>query len=276
MAKSIASYYARVGVDIDPSGIKKVDAYLKRIEARMQRSLNSTKNKLKVPALEINRFTVDRERLNKAITFALNNASRQTVFQVTRFNVDKIALQRAIDRASRGMAITPRLTPLPNTQRTVSNNLQQVPAQTQVAPPQQRQRTVGGRAGFLGLGLRTGPLTAVGAVYGGARAVGAGNRANQEIMSAQLTTQAVTEAGGAHGQGTKAFEWLKSEGNRIGFNYMEQVQDYNSLLANVMGSGLTLSQGQDVFQGFSEYGRAMGITPYRQKLVLTAASQMFG
>jgi tape measure domain-containing protein len=120
-------------------------------------------------------------------------------------------------------------------------------------------------------------------MYGPAIALGFGgyglaqtNRLNQEVISAQLTTQAVTEAAGLQGQGPAAFDWLRQQGNRIGFSYMDQAQDYNNFLSNSLGAGMSLQGSQDIYLGFAEYARAMGITPARNKLVMNALSQMMG
>lgn len=148
-------------------------------------------------------------------------------------------------------------------------------------------RAVAGRAGVgagMGLGLMRGPMGALmgygAAGYGlmmAGRGVGAMNQANQELISTQLTTQAVIEAqGGTPATGRRAFDWLRGESYRLGFSYMDQAQDYNSFLANALGAGQSLSGAQGIYQGFAEYQRAMGINPARQKLVMSALSQMMG
>lgn len=129
----------------------------------------------------------------------------------------------------------------------------------------------GGAAGaFARYGLSSLPL--VGGVFGAS----AMNRGNQEAISARLTTQAVVEAQGLTGQGPAAFDWLRNQGNRIGFSYMDQAQDYNNFLSNSLGAGLSLGGSQDIYLGFAEYSKAMGVTPARQKLVMNALSQMQG
>lgn len=131
---------------------------------------------------------------------------------------------------------------------------------------------LGGAVGGLSGGF-TGLVGGVAAGYG----LGALNRANQEIIGAELTTQAVMEANGlTAADGPKAFHWLKNQAERLGFSYMDSAQDYNSFLANSMGAGNSLETAQDIFKGFSEYGRAMHLTPYRTKLVMNALSQMQG
>jgi len=137
-----------------------------------------------------------------------------------------------------------------------------------------------GRANYLHAGGAAGAIMRYGVdslpFIGGAMGLSALNRANQEVRSAELTTQAVTEAAGLYGQGPQAYEWLRSLASEVGMNYMDSAQDYNSFLSNALGAGVSLGGSQDVFQGMVEYSTAMGITPYRRKLVLNALSQMFG
>jgi len=129
----------------------------------------------------------------------------------------------------------------------------------------------GGAAGaFARYGMASLPF--VGGVYG----LGTLNTANREGISARLTTQAVVEAAGLQGRGEEAFGWLRNQANRIGFSYMDQSQDYNNFLSNSLGAGLGLEESQDIYLGFAEYSKAMGITPARQKLVMNALSQMQG
>lgn len=130
----------------------------------------------------------------------------------------------------------------------------------------------GGAAGGM-MGGFQGLVGGVAAGYGLASL----NRQNQDIIGARLTTQAVMESTGyGAAAGDPAFDWLKGQAQRLGFSYMDSAQDYNSFLANSLGAGNSLESAQDVFKGFSEYGRAMHLSPYRTKLVMNALSQMQG
>lgn len=129
----------------------------------------------------------------------------------------------------------------------------------------------GGAIGAIArYGIAAIPL--VGGVYG----LNQLNKTNQEAVSARLTTKAVTEAAGLQGQGGEAFDWLRQQGHRIGFNYLDQAQDYNNYLSNSLGAGMDLKSAQNTYLGFAEYSKAMGTTPARQKLVMNALSQMMG
>lgn len=269
--RSISSYFATVGVDIDKTGVRNVDAYLKRIERRMEAFARRSQKNLRLNTLALDRFTVDQRRLNRVVGDALDVASTRTVFQISRFHVDQINLQRALNRASRGLAL-----PMGDGGKSGGPNRYTQAERLELENTRHRNRMeqiaargVGTR-GTVGLGLRAGPFAGALGVYGAYRGLSALNTANQEIISAQLTTQAVTEAGGAPGEGPRAFEWLRAQANRVGFSYMDAAQDYNNLLSNTLASGLSVAEGQNVFQGFSEYGRAMGVTPHRQNLVFNA------
>lgn len=137
------------------------------------------------------------------------------------------------------------------------------------------------RANFLHAGGAGGALARYGLAslpfVGGVYGLGSLNTANQELISGQLTTQAVLAAKGySTQQGVDANKWLFGLANNVGFNYMEALPDYNQFLSNSLGAGLGVEQSQEIFQGFSEYQTAMGVTPARRKLVQNALSQMLG
>ena len=138
-----------------------------------------------------------------------------------------------------------------------------------------------GRANYLHAGGATGAFMRYGIgslpFIGGMYGIGALNRANQEAISTRLTTQAVVQGYGMEEQvGVEAFDWLRNLGNEVGFSYMDASQDYNQFLANALGAGLGIDGSQDIFQGMAEYQTAMGVTPYRRKLVNNALNQMLG
>jgi hypothetical protein len=119
-----------------------------------------------------------------------------------------------------------------------------------------------------------GPAIALGL---GGYGLNALNKRNQEVVSAQLQTQAViTGNGGTAEQGEKSFDWLRKTANRVGFNYLDASSDFNVLTSNLLGSGGTVAQSQNIFKGFAEYGRVNKLSPARQKLVFNALSQIAG
>nr|DAH57104.1 MAG TPA: tail tape measure [Caudoviricetes sp.] len=253
---NIAKYYASISFDVSARDIQKVDKALNSIENRLkafQKRLNSTLN------LDINRFTVDQRRLNIALGNALDVASARNVFQVSRFVVDQGSLNRQLTRslaeASRVAAAT--VSVRPNTTGSVA-----------------RAAATGAAFGGFGLGrLGTAGLALIGGGYG----LGALNRRNQEVVSAQLQSQAVVQqSGGTVEQGQASFQYLRSEANRIGFNYLDASADYNKLISGLTGSGISLQQSQKVFSGFAELARVNKLDKVTQNRLFRALSQVAG
>src|SRR3990167_1297290 len=265
----ISSYYAKVSLSTDMAALKKVDRYLKLLEARLAKF--HKKGKIGNGVFNIN-FAFNTNRLQFEVQKAFNDVSRRVIFPVNRFQIDQSRLTRDINSSIRqamlGVNMNLTLNPRVTQPRGVTGRAAALGQPTGGLSARQAG-LAGGSAGIFS--RYGGPAILGGAtLYGGS----ALNRANQEIISAQLTTQAVVEAQGLKGEGPAAFEWLRGQGNRIGFSYLDQAQDYNNFLSNSLGAGRTLDQAQNTYLGFAEYARAMGTSPARQKLVMNALSQM--
>lgn len=253
---NIAKYYASIGFQVDTRDIQKVDRALKLVENKLkglQKRLATTLT------FDISKFDVNQRRLNRVLGDALDVASTRTVFQVSRFNIDQGSLNRSLTRAmteaSRVAAVAAPIRP--NMQSSVA-------------------RAAATGAAFGGIGL--GRLGAAGlALAGGGYGLGALNRRNQEVVSAQLQSQAVVQqAGGTVQQGQESFQWLRNQANRIGFNYLDASPDYNKLLSGLTGAGMSVKQGQDVYKGFAELSRVNKLDRVQQQRVFRALSQIAG
>lgn len=255
----IANYFASIGFKIDPKEVRKVDKHLKLIENKLKMFAKKNSALFKI---DIAGFDINQAKLRVKVQASLDNVARTTAMPITNFAIDQARLNRQM------------ITAMTTASRVASKASQLSPDVNGVGGRGVSGRHLVAAGGLGGLAARAyTPLIGLGlGGYGLAQM----NKRNQEVISAQLTTQAVTEAAGLKGQGTSAFEWLRSQGNRIGFNYLDNAQDYNNFLSNSLGAGQTMEQSQDIYLGFSEYQRAMGITPARQKLVMNALSQMQG
>lgn len=253
---NIARYYASIGFRVDSRDIQQVDRALNSVETRLrafQRRLDSTLN------LNINRFTVDQRRLNVALGNALDIASARNVFQVSRFNIDQASLNRQLTRS------------LVEASRVASANVNVRP---NIGGGVARAAATGAAFGGFGLGrLGTAGLALIGGGYG----LGALNRRNQEVVSAQLQSQAVVQqAGGTAEKGQDSFQYLRSEANRIGFNYLDAAPDYNKLISGLTGSGVSVRESQKVFSGFAELARVQKLDKTTQNRLFRALSQVAG
>ena len=251
--------------------------------------------------VETGAVRISQPMLNKGIQAALQNASDKVVFEVSKFAVNERNLRAALMRAQQSLGNMGSTGGIGQRGTLSSGEWDRREAEKQRLWWERREalredearrtaermaRRPQGSSSFAdnrSMAFGGGVAGTAARMYAPALALGFGgyglaqtNKMNQEVISAQLTTQAVTEAAGLKGQGPEAFEWLRSQGNRIGFSYMDMAQDYNNFLSNSLGAGVSLEGSQDIFQGFSEYSRAMGITPARNKLVMNALSQMIG
>jgi hypothetical protein len=248
----IAKY--TVGVDFNLKW-KQLDKNLKLLEKKLAKF---SAGKL---AFSIDRFVVDQRKLNLALGNALDRASMTTAFSIDRFVIDQASLTRQMTRAMRNAA------------RAASAQADITPNVNGRGGISTRQAGVaGGVGGFTARAYM--PLVALAA---GGYGLGALNRRNQEIVSAQLQTSAIVQqAGGTAAQGTQSFEWLRGEGERVGFNWLEAVPDYNKLISGLTGAGMTVGQGQGVFQGFSELARVNKLDRTSQNRLFRALSQVAG
>lgn len=245
----IAKYFASLGFDVSKNSIRRVDKAFNHVENRFKKLQKFSNKAIKI---NISGFDVNQAALNRTLGNALDVASHRVVFDISRFVVNDAALLAALLAASRRLPIPPDLRPTPYVGPSVRAT---------------------GRAGF-----------GVGGVLGGALAIGLGgyglsqlNRRNQEVVSAQLQTSAVVQqAGGTAAQGSDSFQYLRKEGNRIGFNYLDASGDYNKLIAGLTGSGVSVGNSQKVFSGFAELARVNKLDKTTQNRLFRALSQVAG
>lgn len=249
----ISKYFASMGIEVDKASIKKVDKALDHVENRLKKL--STFNKPIV--LNIGNFDVDQRRLNIALGNALDMASQRLVFEVSHFAVNQAALNRSVGSALNRASAT----------------------QTMHVNQRGSTRAAAGAAvggGLIGRGVSGlyGPAIALGL---GGYGLGALNQRNQQVVAAQLQTNAVVQqAGGTAAEGGQAFSWLREQGQRVGFNYLEAAPDYAKLLSGLTGAGMSVKEGQGVYKGFAELSRVNKLDRVQQQRVFRALSQIAG
>lgn len=256
----IAKFYASLGIRTSKNELSKVDKFLKTIEERFKKS--------KGVLLRLDKFAIDQKALTRALGSALDVASRTVTFEVSKFVVNERNLQAALLRASRR---------LPGMQGGAggTNHTPSAPGNSpnRVAPSR-IGRTVGATAAGFGVSRLYGPALALAA---GGYGLSALNKRNQQIVSAQLQSQAVVQQiGGTAQQGNDSFQYLRSEANRIGFNYLDASPDYNKLISGLTGSGVSLGKSQKVFSGFAELARVNKLDKTTQNRLFRALSQVAG
>lgn len=262
----IAKYTVGVDYKINSASIRRVDRELNKLEKTLKKLKDKNLNRLN---LNIANFTVDQRRLNMVIGNALDRASQMTTFQISRFVVDQNHLNRTVATAmTRAMHAAPNHINMTGHVRTVGGR-------TVVNEGGIRSRHAIGAGGAAGVASRFyGPALAL---AGGGYGLAQLNRRNQEVVSAQLQTQAVVQqAGGTVQEGQQSFDWLRAQGNRIGFNYLEAAPDYNNLVSGLTGAGMSLQQSQGVYKGFAELARTNKLDRTRQNRLFRALAQVAG
>lgn len=265
---AITSYFAELGFGVNTKSIRKVDSALKNMEKKLKAFGKTASQNM---AINLVKFNVNQKALNFAMGTALDIASRQTVFQVSRFVVDQAHLNRTLNAAFAVASRTARLNIRPN----VSPN-----GGRRVEPTgrgsSRRHAVTGGVAGGIAGGLSRlyGPALALGL---GGYGLGALNNRNQQVVAAQLQTSAVAQQAGATPyEGKQSFEWLKKQADKTGFNYLDAAPDYNKLTSGLTGAGMSIQQSQGVFKGFSELSRVNKLDRTAQSRVYRALSQIAG
>lgn len=268
---AITSYFAELGFGVSTKSIRKVDSALKSMEKKLKAFGKTASQNM---AINLVKFNVNQKALNFAMGNALDLASRQTVFQVTRFSVDQAHLNRTLSAAMvAASAAVSRLTLRPN----MVPHTPRIPGSS-VTPRGGSGRHViaGGVAGGIAGGLSRlyGPALALGL---GGYGLGALNNRNQQVVAAQLQTTAVAQQAGATPyEGKQSFEWLRKQADKTGFNYLDAAPDYNKLTSGLTGAGMSIEQSQGVFKGFSELSRVNKLDRVAQSRVYRALSQIAG
>lgn len=284
----VADYFASFGLRIDKSSVAKADATLDRLEARLngigkgggfrlgrfsinQAKMDAALDKALAAAslksvFNITKFDVNQTALNIALGTALDIASARNVFHISRFNVDQSHLNSQMINA------------MANAARIASATTSLRPRIANSAMPNERavsRRSAAATGGIAG-GLSRVYAPALGLALGG-YGLSSLNQKNQEVVAAQLQSQAVSQAfGGTAEQGTENFQFLRNLGNKVGFNYVKASPDFNNLMSNLLGAGGTQEQARNIFKGFAEYGRVNKLSAARQNLVFNALSQVAG
>ncbi len=126
--------------------------------------------------------------------------------------------------------------------------------------------------GLLGYSLISGPHLA-GAV--GGFGIGYGlSQMNNLVNEINALTMSLTSITGSAGDAAKALDYLKSESNRLGFDYMQAATGYKNLLATTAKTEIGARGGQQIFSGLMSFFTAYGATEDQKGRGTTAITQM--
>jgi hypothetical protein len=262
MTAPIARYFASLGVEVDRKSVALVDSTLNRLQQKIRNFGRQTNKDLRVN-FDISKFNVDQRKLNMVLGNALDVASLRTTFEITNFQVNQAMLNQSVSRA---VNVAERMADM-----NVNVRARAVPG----ADGGISTRHAVAAGGIGGIAARA-YLPAL-ALAGGGYGAGFLNRRNQEVVSAQLMTQAVVQqAGGTAQEGTQSFDWLRGQADRVGFNYLEAAPDFNKLISGLTGAGMSVGTSQETFRGFAELSRVNKLDKTSQNRLFRALSQVAG
>ncbi len=297
----IASYWASLGFKIDQKELRKVDSTLKTLETKLSKFSKKFEKSLLI------NIKIDQRNLNSTLGNALDRASKSVVFEISRFSVNQRNMQAALLRANRGtqggsggrgasmgmgsntyITHTRSLSPQEWNRREGTKNEEWNRRRAEIRADEAarraargtRQGGLGGRevvgAGGVG-GIAARAYMPALALAGGGYGASWLNKRNQEVVSAQLMTQAVVQqSGGTKEQGIQSFDWLRNQGNRVGFNYLDAAPDFNKLVSGLTGAGMSVDTSQETFKGFAELSRVNKLDKTSQNRLFRALSQVAG
>jgi hypothetical protein len=122
---------------------------------------------------------------------------------------------------------------------------------------------MGGAGGALArYGLASLPF--VGGMYGLASL----NRANQTLMSTEISSGAIFGS-----RADEAKNWLKQHSNYVGYNYLETMPIFSQFMAAAQNT-IGFTPGLNIFEGFMEFGRSRGADKLGMQRASRALQQM--
>lgn len=240
---AVTQYYAKVGISIDNSQLKKVDRYFKLIEAKLSRF--HKKN-------NILNFTINIRGLEKKLGDALDTVSRKVAFEVSRFVVNDKNLQAALMSAGR---------------RVSKNITAGTPAgSSSVAAAKRSNESFIRSSGTVGTIAKYGVASIP--FIGGALGMAQLNQANQQMISSNIAAESVL------GSNAKPLlDWLAKRSDYLGVSYADTLPQFTKFMASsspLMGQ----EASKDVFSSFMQFGRTRGADKVSMNRALTAIGQM--
>lgn len=292
----ISKYTVDISFRVDQKELRKLDATLKNLQKKLT---NFGKNLNKKLSFEISSFSINQRNLNRVLGNALDLSSKNVTFEVAKFSVNDRNLQAALLKAGRRTGLTgiggsqltsrewDRRRQITNSDRESEALLRHQRAMQLASIRAARSsglersqsgitHAVANGVGGVGGLLARSYLPAL-ALAGGGYGLAALNNRNQQVVSAQLQTNAVVgQATGNPQQGQQAFDYLRYQANRIGFNYLDAAPQYNNVISGLTGAGMSVAQSQKVFKGFAEISRVNKLDRIQQQRLFKAISQVAG
>lgn len=289
----VSSYFASVGVQIDPKSLAQVDAYLNSITRKFSKfSTGMGKNS----SFQV-KLDVDQAYFSNRLRIALNNAGRLQTLRLRNFDISGVSLGRQINSALKQATMTQRgairlgtvisASSLAAMRQQIRNSINSLVVSPIINPRVNAatQRGTGGsrarRNGYTGthhnpmmMGGGIGAMMRYGAfalpAYGGV--IGFNNLTNKaaEMQGQQMMLKTATQDPAQAGQQNA---YVRDVAKRLGKNPEDILPFYAQMYAGSRGTALE-SQLPQGFESFLQYGSVMGLGAENLKGSIRAISQM--
>jgi len=303
MASPVASYFARVGIDVDTSSLTKVDAYFRALEGKFSKIKGRLGNGVTLRVNAELQFTKSYRRVNEQLK-QMGNSLTLTIKKLNfAVNAKQIKSQAEGQlRTGLRVKIDPYITrtDILAIRRQIQFGLTQIPVTLNVPRnirvPNASVRGGGGSGGsnrgggglgslppfstlsnlsrglsgfFLRGGVNALPF------IGGALGINRLAEANTNYTSQKIASNTLFKGVEGIGSGQAARDQLFNLAQDTGFNYGETMPEFNRFMASSMPA-LGYNQSFDVFKAVTQFGRTRGSDQDSISRALKAFSQMAG
>lgn len=247
-AQQISSYYASFGFRIDTASVTKLKSSITSIKDFVSKQLSIN--------VKINKFTIGKRELNAAIKEAATQAGGIRL-SINSFAVNATELRRSVQQAfDKGVTL-----------RVNATTRTRDPA---IARPRSQGDAGRGNNGF---GSTGGVLNRYGISGLAGYATGVGvmnvNQVSEDLQSSKVSLNTITG-----GRGVDAYQWIKNQGNQVGFDYKNQLPVFSSYLgASVNKQGYNNSL--ESYKNLTQYGLTHGSDRVSLERAMLAIGQMW-
>lgn len=248
MASSIeiAAYYSKFSFKLDTASITKLNAKIKEVKEYISKQLSIN--------VKISKFTISKRELNAAIKDAAKDAGGIKL-AINSFAVNATELRKSV-QAAYGAGVTLNVKAV--SRGSGGSQGQGRPRGSSASNEFDRADRILGRSGLR-------------AVAGYAAGVGVMNinQISEDIQSSKTSLNTITG-----GRGVDAFQWIKDQGNSMGFDYRSQLPVFSSYLGasiNKQGYDKSLESYRDL----TMYGQTHGADRVSMERAMLAIGQMW-
>lgn len=245
-AQQISAYYSLFGFRFDNKSVATLKNKVKEIKDHISKQLSIN--------VKITKFTIGKRELNAAIKAAAAEAGGVKL-SINSFSVNATELRKAVQNAF-DKGVTLRVNATART-----SNSPRTTASSTGSTNRSSFGTSGGVLNRYGMSGLAGYATGVGVMNV--------NQISEDIQTSKVSLNTITG-----GRGVDAFQWMKNQGNELGFDYRSQLP----IFSNYLGASVN-KQGYDKslesYKNLTQYGLTHGSDRVSLERAMLSIGQMW-